>query len=161
MYGVVIAAVIALVYVLITLNKNANNDKTYIAYASELRVLSQEIAKNASEAADGKAEAFQLLGRSRDDFQQLRDYLVQGNPEIELPPVDDEQMNQVGQLWASVRNDADVILASEEVVLLLHNVALTLNDTIPQLQVEYDDVVQILLETDAPAEQIAVATRQS
>ena len=161
MYGVVIAAVIALVYVLITLNKNAVNDKTYIAYASELRVLSQEIAKNASEAADGKAEAFQLLGRSRDDFQQLWDYLVQGNPEIELPPVDDEQMNQVGQLWTSVRNDADVILASEEVVLLLHNVALTLNDTIPQLQVEYDDVVQILLETDAPAEQIAVATRQS
>ena len=36
-----------------------------------------------------------------------------------------------------------------------------LNETIPQLQIEYEDVVMILLENEAPADQISVAERQS
>jgi twitching motility protein PilJ len=37
------------------LNTQANHDKQYIGHAGELRVLSQRIAKNATEAAAGKA----------------------------------------------------------------------------------------------------------
>ncbi|ABC27448.1 Methyl-accepting chemotaxis protein [Hahella chejuensis KCTC 2396] len=161
MYGVVIVAVIALLYVIFTVNLNASQDKTYISYASELRVLSQEIAKNSSEAADGKSEAFEELRRSRDDFQRLWDYLTKGNPERNLPAVESVQMSNVTGLWDDVREAADQILGSKDTVLQLHQVAITLNDTIPQLQVEYDDVVQILLENNAPADQVAVAQRQS
>ncbi len=161
MYGIVVIAVIALLYVIFTVNLDASRDKTYISYASELRVLSQEIAKNASEAADGKAEAFNQLHRSRDEFQNLWDVLDKGNPEQNLPPVEMAQMSNVASLWTEVSSNADQILNSEDTVLGLHQVAITLNDTIPQLQVEYDDVVQILLENDAPADQVAVAQRQS
>ncbi|WP_026179926.1 methyl-accepting chemotaxis protein [Hahella ganghwensis] len=161
MYGIVVVAVIALLYVIFTVNLDASRDKTYISYASELRVLSQEIAKNSSEAADGKGEAFNQLRRSRDDFQGLWDVLDKGNPEQNLPPVEMVQMSNVGTLWEEVRANADQILNSKDTVLGLHQVAITLNDTIPQLQVEYDDVVQILLENDAPADQVAVAQRQA
>ncbi|OZG75151.1 chemotaxis protein [Hahella sp. CCB-MM4] len=161
MYGIVVVAVIALLYVIFTVNLDASRDKTYISYASELRVLSQEIAKNSSEAADGKPEAFDQLRRSRDDFQGLWDVLDKGNPEQNLPPVEMAQMSNVGTLWEEVRANADQILNSKDTVLGLHQVAITLNDTIPQLQVEYDDVVQILLENDAPADQVAVAQRQA
>lgn len=161
MYAIVVVAVIALLYVIFTVNLDASRDKTYISYASELRVLSQEIAKNSSEAADGKGEAFDQLRRSREDFQGLWDVLDKGNPEQNLPPVEMVQMSNVGSLWEEVRANADQILNSEDTVLGLHQVAITLNDTIPQLQVEYDDVVQILLENDAPADQVAVAQRQA
>ena len=44
------------------LNTQSNYDKQYISHAGELRVLSQRIAKNATEAAAGKA------GQAFDDF---------------------------------------------------------------------------------------------
>jgi len=46
-------------------------------------------------------------------------------------------------------------------VLSLHQVAATLAETVPQLQVEYEKVVEILLQRGAPAAQVAMAQRQS
>lgn len=161
MIAIVAIAVAALLYVIFTVNKDAGRDKTYIGYTSDLRVLSQEIAKNSSEAADGKAEAFGQLRTSRDRFETLFNHLVNGNPDVDLPALETEDIGTLQELWGNVRDNADQILNSEEVVLQLHQVAITLNDTIPQLQVEYDDVVQILLESDASASQVSVAQRQS
>src|SRR5476649_2887678 len=52
------------------MNTQSTYDKQYISHAGELRVLSQRIAKNATEAAAGKAAAFKLLGDARNDFAQ-------------------------------------------------------------------------------------------
>lgn len=57
------------------LNTQSTYDKQYIGHAGELRVLSQRIAKNATEAAAGKSAAFKLLGESRNDFAQRWSYL--------------------------------------------------------------------------------------
>lgn len=57
------------------LNTQSTYDKQYIGHAGELRVLSQRIAKNATEAAAGKAAAFKLLGDARNDFAQRWGYL--------------------------------------------------------------------------------------
>ncbi|MGF2686770.1 methyl-accepting chemotaxis protein [Marinobacter sp. DUT-3] len=156
-----IALTVLLVVVLFIINKDSQNDQEYIAHASELRVLSQEIAKNATEAAGGTAEAFDQLRRSRDEFQQLWSYVVDGNPETGLPPSEFARESSVQANWDAVRENADSILSTRDAVLGLHEVAQTLNETIPQLQVEYDDIVQILLDNNAPAEQVALAQRQS
>ncbi|MFL1456630.1 methyl-accepting chemotaxis protein [Marinobacter sp. GN3S48] len=156
-----IALTVLLVVVLFIINKDSQNDQEYIAHASELRVLSQEIAKNATEAAGGTAEAFDQLRRSRDEFQQLWSYVVDGNPETGLPPSEFARESSVQADWDAVRENADSILSTRDAVLGLHEVARTLNETIPQLQVEYDDIVQILLDNNAPAEQVALAQRQS
>ena len=156
-----IALTVLLVAVLFILNRDSQHDQQYIAHAAELRVLSQEIAKNATEAAGGTDSAFDALRRSRDEFDRLWGYVVDGNPATGLPPSDLAQGSGVQQTWQTVRDNADSILSTRDAVLGLHEVARTLNETIPQLQVEYDDIVQILLENDAPAEQVALAQRQS
>ena len=146
------------------LNVQSGYDTEYITHAGELRVLSQRIAKNATEAAAGKAEAFVLLKDARNDFDRRWDYLTKGNPDTGLPMVSFDvapQMDAVGKDWTRLRRDTDVILASEQTVLSLHQVAATLSETIPQLQVEYEEVVDILLQSDAPSGQVAVAQRQS
>ena len=68
------------------LNTQSNYDKQYISHAGELRVLSQRIAKNATEAAAGKAAAFRLLSDARNDFSQRWSYLKKGDPATGLPP---------------------------------------------------------------------------
>jgi len=159
--GVLVVLLLFLAYVSFIIVRDSNHDKEYAGHASDLRVLSQEIAKNAGEASDGKSEAFDQLKRSRDDFERKLNLIVQGNTETNLPPTELASETGVVKRWNEVKNNTDQILANQDTVLSLHLVAETLNETIPQLQVEYDDVVQILLEGEAPADQIAVAQRQS
>ncbi|HEX8541025.1 MAG TPA: methyl-accepting chemotaxis protein [Pseudomonas sp.] len=146
------------------LNTQSNYDKQYIGHAGELRVLSQRIAKNATEAAAGKAAAFKLLTDARNDFDMRWGFLRKGDKATGLPPAPHEvrdELQAVQNDWETLRKSTDVILASEQTVLSLHQVAATLAETIPQLQVEYDKVVEILLQSHAPASQIALAQRQS
>ena len=146
------------------LNTQSNYDKQYISHAGELRVLSQRIAKNATEAAAGKAAAFRLLSDARNDFSQRWGYLKKGDPATGLPaapPAVHKEMQAVQRDWEQLLSNTNAILASEQTVLSLHQVAATLAETVPQLQVEYEKVVEILLQRGAPASQVAVAQRQS
>ena len=164
LFAVLVVSVILLIINFAYINTQSNYDKEYITQAGELRVLSQRIAKNATEAAAGKTEAFALLKDARNDFEARWSLLVDGDAENNLPPAPNSlatEMNAVGQDWNSLRANAGAIVDSEQTVLSLHEVAATLAETIPQLQVEYDEVVDILLQSNAPSGQISVAQRQS
>ncbi|VVN35585.1 hypothetical protein PS645_05077 [Pseudomonas fluorescens] len=146
------------------LNTQATYDKQYIGHAGELRVLSQRIAKNATEAAAGKAAAFKLLSDARNDFARRWGYLKKGDPATGLPPAPSTvrpEMRAVQMDWERLLKNTDAILSSEQTVLSLHQVAATLAETVPQLQVEYEKVVETLLQRGAPSAQVAMAQRQS
>jgi twitching motility protein PilJ len=146
------------------LSTQSNYDKQYIGHAGELRVLSQRIAKNASEAATGKAAAFKLLADARNDFDTRWQYLKKGDKNTGLPAAPAEvtdELKAVQNDWENLRKSTDVILSREQTVLSLHQVAATLAETIPQLQIESEKVVDILLQNRAPASQVALAQRQS
>lgn len=165
--GLFITLVVSIVIIFVNivyLNTQASYDKEYISHAGELRVLSQRIAKSASEAASGKAEAFVELRAVRDEFERRWKYLDNGDTAIDLPPAPvevDAEMNAVSKDWALLRRDTAVILDGEPTVMTLYMVAGTLAETIPQLQIEYEEVVDILLSSGAPANQVAVAQRQA
>nr|WP_314577468.1 methyl-accepting chemotaxis protein [uncultured Pseudomonas sp.] len=146
------------------LSTQSNYDKQYIGHAGELRVLSQRIAKNATEAAAGKAAAFKLLADARNDFDTRWQYLKKGDKNTGLPAapaVVTDELKAVQNDWENLRKSTDVILSREQTVLSLHQVAATLAETIPQLQIESEKVVDILLQNRAPASQVALAQRQS
>ncbi len=164
LFVVLILSIILLFANFAYLNTQANYDKQYIGHAGELRVLSQRIAKNATEAASGKTVAFRLLSEARNDFEQRWSYLKKGDPSTGLPsapPAVRNEMDAVQRDWENLRKNTDTILPSEQTVLSLHQVAATLAETVPQLQVEYEKVVEILLQSGAPAAQVAVAQRQA
>ena len=142
-------------------NALANRDDQYLEHAGELRVLSQELAKNAVEAAGGKRAAFAELRTARDNFDKRWAYLTKGNAQTGLSQAELDAMPEVQALWNKVKGNADQIIRTQDVILSLHEVAATLAETIPQLQVEYDEIVEILLDSGAPADQVAVAQRQS
>lgn len=164
LFAILVVSVVLLFVNFAYIHAQSNYDKQYITQAGELRVLSQRIAKNATEAAAGKAEAFALLKDARNDFETRWGYLVDGDVENDVPPAPDSlaaEMNAVAEDWNSLRDNASAIIDSEQTVLSLHEVAATLAETIPQLQVEYEEVVDILLQSGAPAAQVSVAQRQS
>ncbi|MDX1298297.1 MAG: methyl-accepting chemotaxis protein [Pseudomonas sp.] len=164
LFIVLIVSIVLLFANFAYINTQSNYDTEYIGHAGELRVLSQRIAKNSTEAAAGTPEAFGLLRDARNDFQARWGYLTDGNEETGLPAAPESLQPQIAvvqQDWDTLRQNTDAILANEQTVLSLHQVAATLAETIPQLQVEYEEVVDILLESGAPAVQVSVAQRQS
>ncbi|TBU76140.1 methyl-accepting chemotaxis protein [Phytopseudomonas daroniae] len=164
LFVVLIISIVMLFANFAYVNTQSNYDTEYIGHAGELRVLSQRIAKDATEAATGTPAAFALLRDARNDFQERWAYLTDGNEQSSLPAAPaavQAQIAAVQQDWDGLRQNADAILAAEQTVLSLHQVAATLAETIPQLQVEYEEVVDILLESGAPAAQVSVAQRQS
>jgi hypothetical protein len=95
------------------LSTQSNYDKQYIGHAGELRVLSQRIAKNATEAASGKAAAFKLLADARNDFDTRWQYLKKGDKNTGLPAAPAEvtdELKAVQNDWENLRKSTDVIL---------------------------------------------------
>ena len=135
----------------------------YARSAGELQVLSQQIAVHASAAVSGEEEAFSLLEESVSSFDRIVDYLNVAELSL-LPLANTEipagQIAGVGATWSETKTEAQNILATQESILSLHAQTATLNETMPQLQIEYDEVVSILLDSNAPADQIALAQRQ-
>ncbi|MCH8531437.1 MAG: methyl-accepting chemotaxis protein [Saccharospirillum sp.] len=140
-------------------------DQELLEHAGELRVLSQELAKNSTEASGGAENAFDLLQRARSEFEVRWSYVQQGNPITNTPALSQHapgvDTTALAQLWNRVSQNADLIVDSKDTILGLHTTANTLSERIPELQVEYDEVVEILLETDAEAGQVAIAQRQA
>ena len=86
LFAILVVSVVLLFVNFAYINTQSNYDKEYITQAGELRVLSQRIAKNATEAAAGKAAAFALLKEARNDFATRWGYLVEGDTENGIPP---------------------------------------------------------------------------
>ncbi|PCJ16713.1 MAG: chemotaxis protein [Gammaproteobacteria bacterium] len=160
---------VAIFFILMVVNfywvaERSERSRLYSQIASELRVLSQRIAKNATEAAAGNGKAFALLHRSKSEFAESWGSILNGDSALNLegnPEIATAEMQALKVVWARVSASADIILQGEGTVLDLHSVARTLNETIPQLQTDYNDVVEILLESNASAYQISKAQEQA
>ena len=142
--------------------RDAGHDAKYLELTGELRVLSQQIATHSREATEGQAQAFDKLGKARNEFESAVNTLQNGNSDLPSPKEYlSSELNNLGTVWGRVDTGAKTILSNKERILFLHEVARTLNDSIPELQQEYNNVVEILIDNRAPSEQVALAQKQS
>lgn len=150
-------------------NIEDQRDSLRIARAEELRVLSQQLSKSASEAARGNEAAFAQLDQTKTQFDGYFNTLANGNPRDEilfggLPAASDaiqnDQIKRTRQLWDEVKANSDAVLKAKDIVLDLHGVANDLAQNVPQLQFEYEKVVDILVDSSAPPDQVRLGQRQ-
>lgn len=144
--------------------QSSNENQSRLTKAGNLRVLSQQVAKNASEASQGNADAFRLLDDSRKEFQAQFNHLNNGDDSKGLPPSPDNirnnQVKQVGDLWAKMNADAQVVSQGQDTVVGLYDIANQLSQTLPQMQFLFEKVQDILLDAGANSQQVMYATRQ-
>jgi twitching motility protein PilJ len=142
--------------------RHASYDQRYLEMTGELRVLSQQIATASREATAGTATAFDTLNKTRAEFDKVLKTLINGDDKLPSPQhMLGGELQNLNGLWAKVNSAAGTIVTNRERVLFLHDVAKTLNDSIPELQQEYNNVVEILVQNRAPGDQVMVAQRQS
>jgi len=138
-------------------------DKQYLEYAGEERVLSQRIAKSASEAIVGRIEALSILKDSVDRFQETIDIFNEGDPVTKLPPAPESVrpvLTNVEDRWKMMKKGADDILTRSKDLISLGELAEGINAVLPELLGLSDDLVAQLVEINSDPQLINIAARQ-
>ncbi|MFN2348238.1 MAG: methyl-accepting chemotaxis protein [Thioalkalivibrio sp.] len=151
--------VVAFVYY--TLQLGHNRDQ--VAAAAEQRLTSQRIATFALESAAGNDAAFGQLRELRDEFDRSLGALQTGNPETGTPAVPVEVSTELGaveSVWNNYRGNLNNIINGRDAVLATAEYVDVISDSLPELMVLSDDVVQSLIEAGVENRQVYVATRQ-
>ena len=128
-------------------------DKTYISRLGEQKVLSQELAKLASQAARGRLESFPELQVARNKFQEILNYQNKVTGNIKA-------VKDMDAMWKKYSANIDTILQRREVVTSMRSYINGINEQIPTLLAVSDEVVATMTEQGAPADQVYIATRQ-
>jgi twitching motility protein PilJ len=143
---------------------HGNFDREYITRGDAVRVLSQAIAKNASEAGNGKTDAFFQLKDARDQLDAHVKVLAEGDAGGSgLPPTatvseDAERaLSKVIRTWRESRTDVDDILARRQMVIAVNELGERFHVNVPKLQSMSADLVRRLLEVNADRQQVQTA----
>ena len=165
--GVLIGLAIALMVVSFGyVAYKASHDRQYISHGEAIRVLSQKIAKNASEAANGKTDAFSLLQDSRKALEKNINILVKGDSDTGLPPTSDTTekarlaLNKVVRPWKDMRDDVDVILSREDMVITVNELAERFRVNVPRIQNLLDKAATRLVKVNADRDQVYQTGRE-
>lgn len=145
------------------MNRHLRYEAEYLGHIGELRVLSQRMATEATAATTGSEKAFVSLKQTQAEFARRWDAVRNGDPASNLPALPARFSSQADAFeasWKKLQANTNTILASQKAVQSLYQVASTLSETVPQLQIEYEEVVDMLLDSHADAAQAAAAQRQ-
>ncbi len=156
--SVVLAVVVVFLgFDLLVVFKQTSRDQESLQLMSELRAQSYRLVSLSLESASGNEEAFGEMQSLVDQMQQSWGRL-NGNLQGEI---DREQLSGLESAWMQAHQNAQTIIDNKQPVIFLNQIARTLNRTLPDLQQEHTQVVEVLLANRAPADQAAFAQAQS
>jgi len=162
MATVLLSAMLAFFLVLLAVSiyfiqQNNQKDQGGIQLTAEMRANMFNAIAQSRDAVAGNEQAFGKLQKVVKQMDDTSKQITTGSLAEQLP----KEVKAYNDVWARVKKNSNSIVSAQEKIIFLHDVAKRLNQTIPQLQQEYDNVVEILLENKAPADQVAQARSQS
>lgn len=137
---------------------DSQRDQEYLRSAADLRASSYQLTALSRDATAGDEEAFSELANVVNGMDRTWSQLKASDDHTQV--VLSEGFGEYDGIWTRIKNNSEILLGNKETVVFLHDVARTLNESLPELQSNYTNVVDILLDNDAPAEQVSVAQQQ-
>lgn len=151
-------------------NREDNNDKEYITYAAELRVLIEQFTRSANEAVvQAKPDAFKFLRYRTNEFSTILEILSRGKQDSSgrtlLPPsplgIRDQELADLSRLWVDARKNAETILDNQGRFLNLHTGIVALESAIQTIRRGYLDLIDVLSKKSTiPGSEYAIITSQ-
>jgi len=160
--GVLGIAILAFVWNLITIFRDAGHDAGYQRVVSNLRVVAQRADASARETVAGQKDAFPVLDKARRDFNT--DIGVLANGRDDLPSPRDllaDQLTTLASAWAEVDTATTIITEREQSIVVLADASASLAAAIPDVQERSARIVASLSAGGAAARAIVLAERQS
>jgi twitching motility protein PilJ len=140
-------------------------DRQAIALTTDVQVLSQQVAKFATDAAAGNLDAFEELRVTRNRIDTIIRQLRQGDRDINMPgfastPGVADDLDKVTRVWGIINEGVGRILGRQQLVLDLADSAEQFASRIGALQRGIDRVARALSERNAPSTQVYFAAQQ-
>lgn len=139
--------------------QDASNDQRYLQQVADLRADAYRLTALSRDATSGDEEAFAELSGVLSSMSRTWEAL-RASDERTRQELSNEFSAYEG-IWARVKSAAEFIAINKELIVSLNNVGSTLNDNLPNLQTQHNNIVEILLENAAPADQVSQAQMQS
>jgi twitching motility protein PilJ len=154
-----VASAIAAVACFVIVQQNVSKDQSYLAQVADLRAQAYRLTGLSRDATSGDEKAFGELTSVAAIMGQTWDSLRKGD-EATRQALSAEIANYES-VWARAKKNAQDIIDNKDLIVNLNNVGKTLNDNLPTLQAEHNNIVDVLLEAEAPADQVNQAQMQS
>ena len=120
----------------------------------ELRVLSEQIAKNASQASSGSVRAFERLSISQASFNERLDSLVENYGATRT------EISTVLTTWGTTNLALNDMRSNQNVVTEVYDVAVQIRDVVPTIQDIYNKISTRMIALNASASQVAYLRNQ-
>ncbi|HEY9035731.1 MAG TPA: methyl-accepting chemotaxis protein [Pseudomonadales bacterium] len=144
------------------LTVKGGHDEVYTEQASEMRINMQQIGSAGLAAMKGSARAFDEVDFARKRFDRALGVLKNGAEGVPSLQGDlGEDLRAIDVKWKEVAESVEVIVSARERILRMHQMAGILNESVPLIQQEYTKIVDILVDTRAPSDQVAVTQKQT
>ncbi len=134
------------------------------SYTTQIQVLSQALAKYASEAAGGNELAFKELESASNSIDAFVRDLNQGDKSgmrgYSTEPTVKPELDQLTKSWTALQTNATKILGNKDLVLSATTSAKDFTDKLSALNSRMNEVVNILTEKNASASQVYISSRQ-
>ncbi len=145
--------------ILYQLFADSQRDQSYLNILADLRASSYRLTSLSRDATGGEESAFSELQGVVAGMDSA--WLKLKASDSHTRAVLAEPLAEFDGIWTRIKQNSKDIIENRETIIFLHDVANTLNESLPELQAEHNNIVEILLENSAPAEQVQVATNQS
>ena len=159
----VLASLVLALLTFVHTNRHASYDERYLIRAAETQVLAQRLGKIVQSAARGELQAFKPLQNTRDRYETIVWELKNGSSAESLPGSPEEVANPLRNLenaWLELRQYVDEVLGARESILAINEFSGVISEVVPQVQELSEELVEILVNIDAPREQISIAAEQ-
>lgn len=125
--------------------------------ASELQVLSQQLAVRGNEAVGGNTEAFKA-------FRDTKDRIESDIERLKASYGDDSRAGSavadVAKRWSEIKPAADQVVQAEEAITGVATHAESFNKNLPTFQATLDELVRAMSASGSPSSQVYIALRQ-
>ncbi len=160
---IAVLLVIVMVGVYIKVMVDERGDSRYQSILGEMKVLSQQLSKNAGQVTSGDSEAFRLLGTYNGDFSRNLSLLEEGDGTAMsgTPVAATPALDSLIDLWKKFSENIGLILTRQDTVTDLRAIVADINDQAAALLAISDEIATLMAQKGAPADQIYLATRQS
>jgi len=149
---------------LYVLSGAGGSSNPHARHASEMHLIAQGLANQASAAGSGNVMAFSALARDKDEFDRLLDVLRNGDGATGLPAARataQASVSQVAVLWADLSTKIDTIIQKKGAVDSLRESSADIYINLQLIHQENNKIVRVLASNGAAGNEIVTAQRQA
>src|SRR5690606_8665279 len=154
-----IACLAAISYFYVIVQRDAANDQRYLQQVADLRAEAYRLTSLSRDATSGDEEAFGELETVVSTMGATWDSLKASDLRTQRELA--SEFATYEGIWGKVKNNSQIIATNQDLIVSLNAVGNTLNENLPTLQAQHANIVEILLDNNAPADQVSQAQMQS